>query len=104
MTEEQIQVEQTQNEQATEENVRTEEFKISGDEVVAKVKELIHEGNIRRISLQTVEGKTLIEVPLSLGVVGAAVVTMVAPVLAAIGALAAIVTKLRLKVERIESE
>lgn len=102
MTEEQIQAEQTQNEQTKEEKVRTEEFKISGDEVVAKVKELIHEGNIRRISLQTEEGKTLIEIPLTLGLAGAAAVTMLAPVLAAIGALAAIVAKLRVKVERID--
>jgi hypothetical protein len=48
----------------TEEQVRVEEFELSGDEVVATIKALLHEGNIRRISLQTEEGKTLIEVPL----------------------------------------
>lgn len=79
---------------------RTEEFELRGDEVVAKVKELLHEGNIRRLSLQTKEGKTLIEVPLTIGVTGAAVVTLLAPVWAAIGAIAALVADLRIVVER----
>jgi len=81
---------------------RVEEFELSGDQVVAKVKELLHEGNIRRISLQTEEGKTLIEVPLTVGVAGATVLTLVAPVWAAIGAVAALVADLRVVVEREE--
>ena len=84
----------------SEEKGRVEEFELSGDQVVAKVKQLLHEGNIRRISLQTEEGKTLIEVPLTVGVVGAAVVSLVAPVWAAIGAIAALVADLRIIVER----
>ena len=84
----------------SEEEGRVEEFELSGDQVVAKVKQLLHEGNIRRISLQTEEGKTLIEVPLTVGVVGAAVVSLVAPVWAAIGAIAALVADLRIIVER----
>ena len=84
----------------SEEEGRVEEFELSGDQVVAKVKQLLHEGNIRRISLQTEEGKTLIEVPLTVGVVGAAVVSLVAPVWAAIGAIAALVADLRIVVER----
>ncbi|HNX96816.1 MAG TPA: DUF4342 domain-containing protein, partial [Candidatus Aminicenantes bacterium] len=50
----------------------TEEFRVDGGEVIDKVKELIHQGNIRRITLKNEEGKTLIEIPLTLGIVGAA--------------------------------
>jgi hypothetical protein len=91
--------EQTQSEQ-----VRTEEFEISGDQVVAKIKELLHEGNIRRISLQTEDGKTLFELPLTIGVAGTAAITLLAPMLVAIGALAALVTRLKVKIERIEEQ
>ncbi|HUW08905.1 MAG TPA: DUF4342 domain-containing protein [Anaerolineae bacterium] len=84
----------------SEEKGRVEEFELSGDQLIAKVKQLLHEGNIRRISLQTEEGKTLIEVPLTMGVAGAAVVSLVAPVWAAIGAIAALVADLRIIVER----
>ena len=82
----------------SEEKVRTEEHKVSGDDLVAKVKELVHEGNIRRISIKNEEGKTLIEVPLTLGVVGAVLL----PVLAAIGAIAALVTDCTIVVEKVE--
>jgi len=85
----------------SDEKTRMEEFELRGEEVVSKVKELLHEGNVRRISLQTEDGKTLIEVPLTIGVAGAAVVTLVAPVWAAIGAVAALVADLRLVVERL---
>lgn len=74
----------------------TQEFTLSGDEVVHKVKELLHEGNIRRIIIKNEEGRTMLEVPLTLGVIGAALL----PVLAAIGALAAIATRCTLVVER----
>ena len=81
-----------QNENVT----RTQEFTVSGDEVVAKVKDLIHEGNIRRIIIKNEEGRTMLEVPLTLGVIGAALL----PVLAAIGAAAAIATRCTIVVER----
>ena len=80
------------NEQST----RTQEFTLNGDEVVAKVKELIHEGNIRRIIIKNEEGRTMLEVPLAIGLIGAALL----PVLAAIGAAAAIATRCTLVVER----
>ena len=89
-------------EKRAEERVRVEEFEISGDLVVAKIKELIHQGNVRRISLQTQEGRTLIEVPLTVGAAGAAAAVVLVPVWAAIGAIAAVVTKLRVVVERVE--
>jgi len=81
----------------SEEKVRTEEHKVSGDDLVAKVKELVHEGNIRRIVIKNEEGKELIEVPLTLGVVGA----LLLPVLAAIGAIAALVTECTIVVEKV---
>ena len=76
--------------------VRTEEHSVRGDGLVAIVKEVIHEGNIRRISIKNAEGKTLIEIPLTIGVVGLAF----APVLAAIGALAALAADFTLVVEK----
>lgn len=75
---------------------RTQEFTLNGDEVVAKVKELIHEGNIRRISIKNEEGRTMLEVPLTLGLIGAALL----PVFAAIGAAAALATRCTIVVER----
>jgi len=75
---------------------RTQEFTLNGDEVVAKVKELIHEGNIRRITIKNEDGRTMLEVPLTLGLIGAALL----PVLAAIGAAAALATRCTIVVER----
>lgn len=77
---------------------KTEEFSVNGEELLAKVKSLINEGNIRRIIIKGEDGKTLIELPLTIGVVGA----LLAPVLAAVGAIAALVTKCTLIVERRE--
>lgn len=78
------------------EQPRTQEFTLSGDEVVAKVKELIREGNIRRISIKNEDGRTMLEIPLTLGLIGAALL----PVLAAIGAAAALATRCTIVVER----
>ncbi len=80
------------------EKVRTEEFKLSGDELVAKVKELVREANIRRVAIKNEEGKTLIDIPLTVGVVGA----LVAPQLAALGAIAALVTHGSIVVEKLD--
>jgi hypothetical protein len=77
---------------------RTEEFKLSGGEIINKIKELFHEGNIRRIILKNEEGKIFMEIPLTVGLVGVAV----APILAAVGAIAALVSKLTLIVEKVE--
>jgi integral membrane sensor domain MASE1 len=78
------------------ESTRQEEFRVSGEEVVAKIKELIKAGNIRRIILKNEAGETLIEIPLTFAVVGA----VVAPMLAAVGAMAALLTKCTIVVER----
>lgn len=74
----------------------TQEFQINGEELLAKVKELIHEGNIRRIIIKNEKGETLVEIPLTLGAIGA----VLAPVLAAVGAIAALVTKCTIVVEK----
>jgi hypothetical protein len=81
---------------ATQDRTRTEEFKVDGGKVLDKIKELIHQGNIRRITLKNEAGKTLIEIPLTLGLVGAALL----PVFAAVGALAAVVTRMVIVVEK----
>ncbi len=75
---------------------KTEEFVVTGDAVVAKVKELIAEGNVRRIIIRDKEDKTLVEFPVTLGVVG----VVLAPVLAAVGALAALLAECKIIVER----
>ena len=67
---------------------RQEEFKVSGEELLKKVKDIIREGNARRIIILNDKGKTLVEIPLTLGAIGA----VLAPVLAAVGAIAALVT------------
>ena len=82
----------------TETPPRIEEIRITGDELLAKVRELIHEGNVRRLIIKSDQGTTLLEVPLTIGVIGAALL----PVLAAIGALAAVATDCTIVVERRE--
>jgi CBS domain-containing protein len=82
----------------SEQKIHTEEFQVSGDMLVAKIKELLHEGNIRRVIIKNEEGRTLIDVPLTLGVVG----VLVAPQLAAIGAIAALISHGSIVVEKVE--
>jgi hypothetical protein len=81
-----------------EKETRTEEFAVNGEKLVSTVKELIHQGNIRRITIKNKEGKSLIEIPLTFGVVG----VLLLPTLAALGAIAALVTECRIVVERVE--
>jgi len=83
-----------------EKNARTEEFHVSGEELVAKIKDLVRQGNIRRISIRNEEGRSLIDLPLTWGVVG----VLVAPQLAALGAIAALITKASIVVERVDEE
>jgi hypothetical protein len=82
----------------SETEVRSEEFQVSGDALVAKIKELLHESNIRRIIIKNEEGKTLIEIPMTLGVVG----VILLPVWAALGAIAALVVKCTIVIERVQ--
>lgn len=75
---------------------RTEEFSVSGEELLAKIKQLIHEGNVRRVIIKDKDGKVLMEFPLTLGVVG----VVLAPTLAAVGAIAALITEATVVVEK----
>lgn len=77
-----------------------ETFIVSGEKLLEKVKDLIREGNVRRISIKDKQGKVIAEFPLTLGLVGA----VIAPVLAAIGAIAALVTECSITVEREKEE
>ena len=72
---------------------------MSGDTLLGKLKELVHEGDIRRITTKNEEGHTLLEIPLTLGGVAA----LVLPVAAAVGALAALATKVTIVIERIDT-
>jgi len=78
-----------------------EKFTVSGSQLVDKVKQLIHEGNIRRVRVLH-EGRTVLEIPLTIGAPAAAIGIIIAPVLAALGAFAALVTECTIEVERIE--
>jgi hypothetical protein len=78
----------------------TEKFTVSGDQVMKKIKQLIHEGNIRNIRLIH-KDRTIIEIPLSVGAPVAALGIIAAPILAAVGAFAALVTECTIEVEKI---
>ncbi len=80
------------------EKTRHEEFRLSGGEVLDKVKALLHEGNIRRLIFKNEEGRILLEIPLAVGLVGVALL----PILAAVGAVAAVAARLTLVVEKVE--
>lgn len=75
---------------------KEETFKIKGEQLIDKVKKLIKEGNVRRITIKDKKGKTLVVLPLTFGVVGA----VIAPVLAAVGAIAALISECTVTVER----
>ncbi|WKZ83415.1 MAG: DUF4342 domain-containing protein [Acidimicrobiia bacterium] len=75
---------------------RWEEFSVRGEELLAKVKELVREGNVRRLVIADADGRTLVEFPLTIGVVGA----LLLPMAAAVGAIAAVVTDCTIRVER----
>ena len=78
------------------EKTTTEEFKVKGEEVLKKIKALVHQGNIRKIILKNEKGKTLVEFPLTVGVIGAALL----PIWAAIGTVAALVVNLTIVIEK----
>ena len=83
----------------SEQKFKTEEFRVEGEKLITKIKELFHEGNICRVIIKDKEGKTVMEIPVTIGVVGA----LIAPQLAAIGAIAALVTEATVVVEKAES-
>jgi hypothetical protein len=79
----------------------SERFTVSGSQMVEKVKQLIHEGNIRKVRLVH-EGRTIIEIPLTVGAPAVAAGILAAPILAALGAFAALVTECTIEVEKVE--
>lgn len=78
--------------------VRVEEFEVTGEKLLATIRELVHQGNVRRIVIRNEKGVTLLEIPLVLGLAGAVLV----PVWAAVGALAALLVKFTLVIERVQ--
>lgn len=82
----------------SEQEIHTEEFRVNGEELLGKIKQILHEGNIRRIIIKDKDGKTVMEIPLTIGVVG----ILLAPTLAAIGAVAALLTEATVLVEKAE--
>jgi hypothetical protein len=74
----------------------TEEFKVNGEDIMATIKRIIAAGNARKIIIKNESGDTVVEFPLTIGAVG----VVIAPVLAAIGAIAALVTKCTIVVEK----
>lgn len=84
----------------TEEYGGTEEHRVSGEGLVAKVKELIHQGNVRRIIVKNDEGRSILEIPLTVGVVGAVLL----PVMVALGAIAALAGSYTLLVEKRDAD
>ena len=83
-----------------EEKTRTEEFNVDGEKIIAKIKELLHEGNIRKVIIKDKDGKTLMEIPVTFGVVG----VLLAPQLAALGAIAALLTEATIVVEKTDTQ
>lgn len=78
----------------------TEEIQVAGNELVDRVKDLVAQGNVRRVILRTPDDRLLLEIPLTAGVAVGGVVTLLAPVLAALGALAALVAKVKVEIVR----
>lgn len=83
----------------SEEKVRTEEFRVNGEDLLGRIKNLLKEGNIRRVIIKDKDAKVVFEIPLTLGVVG----VLIAPQLAAIGAIAALLTEATVVVEKTEN-
>jgi len=79
---------------------KSEEFRLKGEEVLKKIKELVDEGNVRRVSIKNEKGDVLIEIPLTVGVIGAALL----PVWAAVGAVAALAANYTISVERADTK
>lgn len=81
-----------------------EEFTVSGNELLDQVKKLVAEGNVRRVFIKNPEGRTLLEIPLTVGVAITAVTAAFAPILVAVGAIAALLTSVTIGVEREDSD
>src|SRR5215212_11517265 len=92
----------TNQEPTEEKHIWTEQIEIAGSELVDRTKELIEEGNVRRLIIRTPEDEKLLEVPLTTGVVVGGAFTLLAPVLAALGAMAALLARVKVEIVRTE--
>lgn len=81
-----------------------EEIELAGSELVGRIKELIAEGNVRRLIIKKPDGSLLLEVPLTAGVAVGTAFTVLAPVLAALGAMAALLVRVKVEIVRVEKE
>ena len=92
------------NEPGKDDRSWTEEIKVTSNELVDRIKELVAEGNVRRLIIRKPDGQSLLEIPLTAGVAVGGVVTIMAPVLAALGALAALIAEFKVEVIREDEE
>jgi hypothetical protein len=90
------------SESRKEERTWIEEIEVAGSELVDRVKELIREGNVRRLIIKKPDGSLLIEIPLTTGVAVGGAFTILAPVLAALGAMAALLVKVKVEIVRVD--
>jgi hypothetical protein len=81
-----------------------EEIEVAGGQLVERIKELVAEGNVRRLIIRSPDDKALLEIPLTAGAVVGGVVTIIAPLLAALGALAALIAKVKVQIVRVEDK
>ena len=81
----------------------TEEIEVAGTELIDRIKELVEAGNVRRVILRTPDNKLLLEIPLTAGAVAGGMVVLIAPVLAALGAMAALLAKVKIQVVRTDN-
>lgn len=91
-------------EQGGNERTLTEEFEVMGSQLVERVKELIEEGNVRRIIIRKPDDEVLLEIPLTTGVAVGGAVTFFAPLFAALGAMAALLGQVKVEIVRIADE
>ena len=92
------------NKEKKEERTWIEEIEVAGSELVERIKELVKEGNVRRLIIRNSKGELLMEIPLTTGVAVGGVVTIMAPLLAALGAMAALLVKVKVEVVRTKDE
>lgn len=103
MTQIPVQTEPVETKEETKaESTWIEEIEVAGGQLVERVKELVAEGNIRRLILRTQDDKLIMEIPLTAGAVFGGVVTLFAPLLAALGALAALIARVKVQIVRTE--
>lgn len=103
-TEKHVEVQNEAQRESEAETTWMEEIEVAGSQLVERVKELVAEGNVRRLILRTHDDKLIMEIPLTAGAVVGGVVTVFAPLLAALGALAALVARVKVQIVRTKDD